>query len=497
MERAGSRRIGRLWRSFVTKLVVTLIVFAAVPVLIYDLLDEADRERNALLFRIMQEEGRLISEGLLPYLEEFSPKAAAELEGLLPKLAAGGTTIKVLFRPAGSTKPNRFFFVASHPKVSGAMLDAEQRNLVDTGLLSKISESCDFRRSLATDFTNASGEEEVMTYLGSRYTSNGCWVILTSLARRHILYFSPDRQYWQTPELKVALAIYGFMAVLVLSIFTDAWRNLRRFSRVAHALRTGSKTGTSFRDQNRIPELDGVASDFDELVVALRRSEQLIRQAAEENAHALKAPLAVISQSLEPIRRAVPVDNAPGRKSLDLIERSVERLDAQISAARRIEEATAELMDQRMTVIELPRLLPVLVEEYRTRAEDRDIAVHLDVAPGLRVLGNDNLIESVMENVLENALDFSPSHSAIRVAAAPDGGMAVIRIDDEGPGVKEGDRDNIFGHHFSTRLADGLNGNYGIGLWIVRRNVEAMGGTVIGTNLPARGFRIEIRLPRR
>ncbi len=491
-----SGRLGRLGQSFVTKLVVTLAVFAAVPFLIYDLLDEADSERNALLLRIIQEEGRLISEGLLPHLEEFSPKAAAELGELLPRMAAGGSTIKVLFRPTGSSNPMSFFFVASYPKVSGALLNFERRNLIDSGLLSKISDSCDFSRSLAADFTNASGQQEVMTYLGSRYSSNGCWIILTSLARSRILNFSPEREYWRTPELQIALVVYCLMAVLVLSIFTDAWRNLRRFGRVAHALRTGSKRGTSFRNENRIPELDGVAADFDDLVRALSRSEQLIRQAAEENAHALKAPLAVISQSLEPIRHAVPEDHAAGRRSLDLIESSIERLDVQISAARRIEEATAELMDQRMTAIDVPRLLPVLVEEYRARAEGRNITVLVDVAPGLRVLGNDNLIETIMENVLENALDFSPDGGTIRVTAVADGRTAVIRIDDQGPGVKDEDRERLFSHHFSTRLAEGVGGNYGIGLWIVRRNVEVMGGTVTAENLDGGGFRITLRLPR-
>lgn len=496
MLRAWSGRFSRLGQSFVTKLVVTLAVFAVVPFLIYDLLDEADRERNALLFRIIQEEGRLISEGLLPHLEEFSPKAAIELSEMLPRMAEGGSTIKVLFRPTGSSNPMSFFFVASYPKVSGNMLDFERRNLIDTGLLSKISDSCDFSRSLAADFTNASGEQEVMTYMGSRYTPNGCWVILTSLSRSRILSFSPDRQYWRTPELQLALGIYGLMALLVLSIFTDAWRNLRRFGRVAHALRSGKKRGTSFREENRIPELDGVAADFDDLVRTLSRSEQLIRQAAEENAHALKGPLAVISQSLESVRRAVPGDNAEGRRSVDLIERSIDRLDAQISAARRIEEATAELMDQRMQEIELPRLLPVLAEEYRNRADIRGISVLVDVAPGLRVLGNDNLIETVMENVLENALDFTPDAGAIRVTAAPEGRFAVIRVDDDGPGVRDEDRERIFSHHFSTRPGEGVGGNYGIGLWIVRRNVDVMGGTVMAENLPAGGFRIEIHLPR-
>ncbi len=474
---------------------VTIIIFAIVPVLIYDLLGRADDERNALLLRTIQEESRLVSEAIFPHLEEFSPKVVDELTQILPKLAAGGSTIKVLFRPTGSSDPNSFFFVASHPPVSSKDLKKEHDPVVGNELLSRISESCDYRRSLKLDFVGTVGSPEILTYLGSRVASNGCWAVLTSLDRGLLLSFSPHRSYWETPELQVATVIYIFMVVLVLSIFAGAWFNLRRFSHVAQLIRRGAGRGTTFRQRNRIPELDGVAAEFDAFVAAQLRSEELIRQAAEENAHALKAPLAVISQSLEPVRSAIPVDHDSANRGLNLIEQSIDRLDVQISAARRIEEATAELMNQEFSDIELTILLPVLVDEYRRRAEDRDVSIHVNVQPRLVIKGNDNLIETALENVMENALDFAPPGTVILVSVFADGSVVRIRVDDDGPGVEDENQDRIFGRHFSTRQSDGVDGNFGIGLWIVKRNVEMLGGSVTGTNRSNGGFRLEMTLP--
>lgn len=489
-----SERIVRIGQSFLTKMVVSVVIFAVVPVLIYDLLDRADGERNALLLRTMQEESRLVSEALFPHLEEFSPGVAEDLTEILSKLAAGGSTIKILFRPTGSHNPKSFFFVASHPPISGDLLEVEQKRVAGTDLLSQISDSCDYRRSLALDFVNTTGSPEILTYLGARVASNGCWVVLTSLDRNLLLSFSPDRPYWQTPELKFAIMIYVLMVLLVLSIFAGAWISLRNFSLVAQLIRRGAGGGVTFRKRNKIPELDGVAAEFDAFVAALRRSEELIRQAAEENAHALKAPLAVISQSLEPIRSALPSDNKPAARSLMMIEKSIERLDGQISAARRIEEATAELMDQQFIIIDLFRLLPALVEDYRALAEDRRVRIQLNVAPQLKVMGNDNLIETAIENVLENALDFAPSGSVVQLSAFKKAGFAIICIDDDGPGIQGVDQERVFSRHFSTRMSDGVGGNFGIGLWIVRRNIEAMGGTVTASNRAEGGLRIEIAL---
>lgn len=474
---------------------LTIVIFAIVPLLIYDLLNRADDERNALLLRTIQEESRLVSEAIFPHLEEFSPDAVGEISEILPKLAAGGSTIKVLFRPTGSPDPNSFFFVASHPPVSSDELKGEHKPVVGNELLSRISESCDYRRSLKLDFVGTVGSPEILTYLGSRVAPNGCWAVLTSLDRGLLLNFSPHRSYWQTPELQIASAIYILMVVLVLSIFAGAWLNLRRFSHVAQLIRRGASRGTTFRQRNRIPELDGVAAEFDAFVSAQLRSEELIRQAAEENAHALKAPLAVIAQSLEPVRQAIPENHESANRGLNLIEQSIDRLDGQISAARRIEEATAELMNQEFSDVDLMTLLPVLVDEYRHRAEDRNVSIHVNVQPRLVVKGNENLIETALENVMENALDYAPPGTVILVSAFGDGTSALIRVDDDGPGVEDENQERIFGRHFTTRQAEGVGGNFGIGLWIVRRNVEMLGGTVKGKNRPNGGFRLEITLP--
>lgn len=476
-------------------MIVIVVIFATVPVLIYDLLDRANSERNALLFRAIQEEGRLVSEALFSYLKEFSPDVADKFDTLLPRLGQGGGAIKVLFRPSDTTDKEGFFFVASYPPVSGDLLKAEQARLIETGLLSRISESCDYRRSLAFDFVNATGEPEVMTYLGSRSVPNGCWAVLTSLDRKRLLNFAPDRSYWQARELQIAAVIYVLMVILVLSIFAGAWVNIRRFGQVAQALRRGDSSGATFRERNSIPELDGVAAEFDAFVSALRRSEELIRQAAEDNAHALKGPLAVISQNLEPIRGELADSNSPASRSLKMIEKSILRLDALISAARRIEEATAEMMEQRMVKIDLVSLLPLLVEEYREIASDRGVRVHLSIAGNLTVWGNENLLETALENVMSNAIDFSPPEASVRISAIEESGEVQIRIDDEGPGIDVAEQELIFGRHFTTRMADGVEGNFGVGLWIVRRNIEVLGGTVHATNRPMGGLRVALSLP--
>jgi two-component system sensor histidine kinase ChvG len=107
------------------------------------------------------------------------------------------------------------------------------------------------------------------------------------------------------------------------------------------------------------------------------------------------------------------------------------------------------------------------------------------------------MMETAVENVLENAVSFTPASGIIRVRAYRDGRGARIMIEDEGPGVPADRLHRIFDRYYSVRPASAASaaGNFGIGLWIVRRNVEAMGGRVWAENRRQGGLRVTIEFP--
>ena len=80
-------------------------------------------------------------------------------------------------------------------------------------------------------------------------------------------------------------------------------------------------------------------------------------------------------------------------------------------------------------------------------------------------------------------------------------GRAYAAHADDGPGVREQDLPRIFQRHFSARPEAGSRGNgvaladqhYGLGLWIARRNVEGMTGTMQASNRAEGGFAVTVR----
>jgi len=122
-------------------------------------------------------------------------------------------------------------------------------------------------------------------------------------------------------------------------------------------------------------------------------------------------------------------------------------------------------------------------------------AVEADVPEDLPVIEVDGVgVEQALQNLVANAVQHSPIGSAVRVKGSLDatGEKPRIRctVDDEGPGLPEGDAARIFEPFFSRR-----KGGTGLGLSIVQRVAEAHGGDVTAESRPGSGARFTLLLP--
>lgn len=494
---AGGRT--KLFRSFAVKLALLAGIFLAVPLVLYGQFKEADREQRRQLLDSVQRQGDLVAQGLSPLLGNFDGDAVPRIKLMLDRMAQPGVSIKLLLRPAEGSGSRGFFYIASVPTVPVEYLERERAELTETGVLDRLPDTCDGGQPLAVEYTNPAGKLEVLTSLTPISAPVGCWVVITSHAADGSVGGSLNRPYWQSYEVRLAAGIYVLMAVIVLWLFLGIWRNLRRFADLARAIRTDPKAEGSFVTLNRVPELESVADEFDHLVHGLRSTADLMRQTAEENAHAFKTPIAIISQSVEPLKKLVGEEKR-GRRAITLIERSVEKLDALVSASRRMDESAAELLTPPREPVELASVVEGVVADYRESAAAGGLSVGLDLRARPRVRASAEILETVLENLLDNAMSFAPGESTVEVSLVEEGGRVRLAVADRGPGVDDADLERIFERYFSRRptprdpASDGP-ANFGIGLWIVRRNVEAVDGAVYAVNRSGGGLVITVDLP--
>jgi signal transduction histidine kinase len=123
--------------------------------------------------------------------------------------------------------------------------------------------------------------------------------------------------------------------------------------------------------------------------------------------------------------------------------------------------------------------------------------VTVDVPPSLLAKGDESTIDAVLGQLVENAVKYSPDGGPVEITLRADGGEAVLTVADRGLGIAEEDLVRVFDRFVRSVPAPGARrsvGGAGLGLYIVRRYVEAQGGRVAAHPREGGGSVLEVRL---
>jgi two-component system sensor histidine kinase ChvG len=499
----AERLSSKLLHSFSLKLLVLAAILLSVPIVLYWQFQREKQEQLSLAQTAASKKGRDIAEVLRPHFASFRDEAPAALHEALAAVAIDNTNVKVLLRPPDAPRDD-FVYIASNPPLSANYLRQEAIDLVHAGIFERLAPSCDRpAATVALPFVNPAGQQEILTSITPVHVGGNCWVVVTS-QNAALLAPAPslDPPFWTNPAMRAAATTYFLSAILVIWLFAHLWRNVSRFRKAARRIRMRGGGSVSFYELNTIPELARVAEDFDSLVGALTSSQTFIAQAAEENAHAFKTPLAVIAQSLEPLRRAVGPADAAAQRSLQGIERSVVKLDLLVAASRDMARAAADIVYPVRRRIDLSACTKQLLHDYASALASQGKRLAVSIPDGISAYVNEDMLEVIIENLLENAASFTPAGGTVEFRLEKSESSTRIRVADRGPGVDPAMMARIFDRYVSLRAepdggknsATAAEQHEGLGLWIVKRNVEGLGGTVTARNRDGGGFEIVVDL---
>jgi two-component system, OmpR family, sensor histidine kinase ChvG len=207
----------------------------------------------------------------------------------------------------------------------------------------------------------------------------------------------------------------------------------------------------------------------------------------------------VIAQAIEPLKRLPPSSDVTAQRSLQLIERSVVKLDNLVSAARDLEHAAADVVYPARRQFDLSTFLGQMLEDYDITLASQEKRLSVEMADNVTIYADEDLIEPIVENLLENAASFTARDATVEVRLDKAGDWALLTVADRGPGVEPDKLGKIFDRYASFRAMPGeedtsaANDHQGLGLWIVKRNVDGLDGSISARNRENGGFEITVR----
>jgi len=484
----------RLWRSLSLRAAILAVLLITLPLVLYDLFRLADVHRQDLLRAAIQAQSLVVGRALQERLAATGDLPLYRLSELLARYQTEGTSLRLFLRPS-SPAGSGFLVVAAAPPLAPSDMEAAKNRLDQAGVLASLPSSCLSEAPIALRLDRSDGATELISAIVATRTPQGCFALAISRSLNTEAEHQLGRPYWQTPEVRTAFLLYLAFVALVAAILFDVGRALRRFVRLAGAIAGRRETGR-FAAATDVPELIPAARAFDSMVDSLRAAAAELRDAAEETAHALKAPIGTLRQAVEPLRRRVPADDERGHRALTAADGALDRLEELIQTARRLDQATAARLDPRIAPLDLADWIRLAAARHAATAAGRRILIETDALPSLSVLADRELVVEALGQVIENALSFSPEGARVRIAAAASGAKVTVTVQDQGPGAPEDMLPLLFERHLSHRPDAAPGQHYGLGLWIAKRNLEACGGTIMAANQPSGGLAVSLTLAR-
>ncbi len=298
------------------------------------------------------------------------------------------------------------------------------------------------------------------------------------VGRDNRLFAPLEQRFWYglsgaLAVLVIAGLLIGLMTRRALMTRVDSIR--QTVSAIIHG-DLKHRLPTHLRDD----ELNTLSSTINGMLEQIELLVHGVRNVSNAIAHDLRTPLAELRSRLEQLVLIRPSTEETFAEIDDAVA-DVDRVIRIFDALLRLAEIDAGLRRSGFVRVDIAELAATAVEFYSPAAELKRIALTFHADDPLPISGDPVLLAQALSNLIDNALKFTPEDGAIAIKVERRSNGAEISVTDNGPGVKEAEKDKVVERFYRGDASRGTPG-VGLGLSLVQAVAKLHGSTLVLEN---------------
>ncbi|WP_020602117.1 PAS domain-containing sensor histidine kinase [Spirosoma spitsbergense] len=248
-----------------------------------------------------------------------------------------------------------------------------------------------------------------------------------------------------------------------------------------------------------------VGTDVTEQVLTRQHTDQLLIRERELNelksnfvtlaSHEFRTPMGTILSSASLIGRYTGVDDGAKReRHVQQIKSAVNGLTELLNDFLSFSQMEKSPLYGRPHPLSIITFCEEVIDDLQTLIKPGQHILYTHRSGEPAILLDGQMLKSILINLLVNASKYSANDKEIELTTRVEGDQLWLTVRDEGIGIPDEDKDRLFINFFRARNANHVAGT-GLGLYVVKRYVDLLGGKVTFTSQLDSGTAFTVQLP--
>lgn len=316
------------------------------------------------------------------------------------------------------------------------------------------------------------------------------------LGKITITRYSSIGNSFVTRMFKVALITYSIISFgLVLIFIAVSGSKISKILSTDLANTAGMAMGIDLgegfeRRTSKIEEIRIIQTSLVALSARLKMKQKARKRFIDELIHQARTPLTILKNHIEAIDDGIVEVT---HDEIRICESQIESLTSIISDLSNIVDVEKDEITLKIEAFEFHQLISQVIAGLKVQFDKKHIGLELLSIKKLHIKSDKYRLSQSIYNILTNAYKFTEPHGAVSVRYKTAHNQLIIEIEDNGIGIPKDEIVKIFDAYHSGESHK--TSGEGLGLYIAKENVEALGGSINVESELGKGSRFIITIP--